>query len=105
MMSYFCRPIDCAVCRQDYVASLGFTCNKCSDSTKGIAMAFVFTAISVAVLAAAMWYLMSSEIREEERGVMGQVIRRLLVQSGKIIIVAWQILTQVRRKHGAFPRL
>ncbi|CAM9697984.1 unnamed protein product, partial [Ascophyllum nodosum] len=57
-------------------------------------LAFVFIVISAAVLASAVWHMISSEIQGGRRGVVGQVIRRLPVQSVKITIVSWQILTQ-----------
>ena len=86
---------DCAVCGDGYVASLGFTCDKCSGNTKGIIVASIFAAVFVSVVVAIVWHLMSSETRGTNRGIVNYVTRRVPIQAVKIIIVAWQILTQV----------
>ena len=66
-------------------------------------MASVFAAVSVIVLVAVVWHLMSSETERTSEGVVNRVIRRVPVQAMKIIIVAWQILTQVIREQVSTP--
>lgn len=42
--------------------------------------------------------------RAPAQGIVHRVTRLVPIQSVKIVIIAWQILTQVRRRHHAFPK-
>ena len=88
---------DCAICNDGYSESLGFTCNMCSDSTTGIVFATVFAlALFLAVLLAVS-YLLSTELeRGTKRACVERLMRYIPVQSIKVVIVAWQIVIQVR---------
>ncbi len=50
---------------------------------------------------AAVSYLLSGESGARRRGVVERVGRYIPLQSLKILIVAWQILTQVRERNGS----
>lgn len=87
---------DCSVCSNGYTADLSLTCSKCSDSTGGIVLAAVLTAVALAVVGTVVSHVMSGEVRPEGAGTVGRLRRYIPLQSLKIVIVAWQILTQVR---------
>lgn len=52
--------------------------------------------VAVAVVVAAASHVVSGEARAEGEGVVGRFRRHIPLPSLKIVIVAWQILTQVR---------
>lgn len=87
--------VDCSVCEDDYAKGPGFTCTKCIENVWGIIVATIFLALSVIITFAAVKYLLSVEIGARQ-GILARILRRVPLQSVKIIIVAWQILTQVR---------
>lgn len=89
--------VDCSVCIDGYAKSTGFTCTKCDENVRGIAVATIFLVISMVIIFTAMKYLMSVGMGAR-RGIIARIIRRVPLQSVKIIIVAWQILTQVRHR-------
>ena len=94
---------DCAVCGDGYVATLGFSCDRCSGNTKSVVVTSIFTGVSAFIAAAIIRYLMSSEIQGGGRGIVDRMTRHVPVQAMKIIIVAWQILTQVTHVKAHFP--
>ena len=57
-------------------------------------MAFVFLLASVAFL---YYYMLSLETEGADRGIVARLRRFIPLQFVKIVIVVWQILTQVRR--------
>lgn len=71
-------------------------CSKCSNSVGGIILAVVLSLVALAVAVAVVVYVMSGEARSEETGVIGCLARYIPLQSIKIVVVVWQILTQVR---------
>ncbi|CAN0573402.1 unnamed protein product, partial [Ectocarpus sp. 12 AP-2014] len=87
----------CAVCETDYSSSLAHICTHCSSSRRQGLMGIAAIAVIVTVFAfVAIFQYMSST--EHEEGILGCFRRRVLgavpVQSLKIIVVVWQILTQ-----------
>lgn len=95
--------VDCAVCSDGYTSELGFVCRKCVGSAGGIVLAAVLTAVLLAAVVAVVSYVMSGESGERRRGLVDRVARYVPLQSFKIVIVAWQILTQVggRKYHSS----
>ena len=87
---------DCSVCSKSYSPGLNFVCQKCSDSTNGIAVTVVIIALVIAFGLTIFSYLVSAEVGGAGRGIVDRVTRWVPMQSIKIIVVAWQILTQVR---------
>lgn len=87
---------DCSICVDGYTASLGYVCSKCSDSTAGIVLAAFLALAALCVAVAVVSYVMSGEHGSRGKGLAGRVARFIPLQSVKIVIVAWQILTQVR---------
>lgn len=89
--------IDCSICSEGYTEQLSFRCGKCPEnSAGGIAVAVVLAVVVLLVAAAAVSYLMSGEAGvSRERGVIERLTQYIPLQSVKIVIVAWQILTQV----------
>ena len=87
---------DCSVCSKTYAPGLNFSCQKCSDGTKGIAITLVIMVLLIAFGLAISSYLVSAEVGGAGRGIVDRAMRWVPMQSIKIIVVAWQILTQVR---------
>eukprot|EP00903_Cladosiphon_okamuranus_P016020 g14792.t1 len=85
----------CAICSEGYTAQIGLTCSKCSDSTGGIVLAAVVAVVALLVAVAVVSYVTSSERGATGPGMVERVGRYIPLQSLKIVIVAWQILTQV----------
>lgn len=86
---------DCSVCGRGYTSGLSFTCSKCSNSAGGIILAVVVIVVAVTVIVFVVLYVMSGEARIGG-GIIECLPRYIPLQSLKIVIVAWQILTQVR---------
>ena len=63
-------------------------------------MAVVFFLASIAFLS----YMLSGEIEGTDQGIVARVTRFIPLQSVKIVIVVWQILTQVSRTATVFRR-
>lgn len=76
------------------MASLGFKCTKCPDRERRVVIAVVLAAVGVGAVVVIANYLVSGEMGGT--GVLDRVMRRMPLSSLKILIVAWQILTQVR---------
>lgn len=99
---------DCAICEKDYTESLGFTCTACSKNERGFAVMFMFIGLFVLAGFSGLLYLVwpvdSSQVAVDDansigmkkslKGVFHFLVKRS--QSFKIIIVVWQIVTQVR---------
>ena len=86
---------DCSVCSENYAPNLSFTCRKCFDRRVGVATAVVLAVLVLAVGLVVILYLVSAEEGGAGRGIVNRVMKRIPMQSVKIIIVVWQILTQV----------
>eukprot|EP00752_Nemacystus_decipiens_P008612 g7691.t1 len=87
----------CAVCESGYASSLAHTCTRCSGSRRDglVAAAVIVGTAALCVLVAFCAYLLSAETGERRRGCIHQsVSAKFPLQSLKIIIVVWQILTQ-----------
>ena len=56
--------------------------------------------MAIAVGFAMVSYLVSADVGGAGRGIVDRVTRRIPMQSVKIVVVAWQILTQVRGASG-----
>ncbi|CBN75178.1 polymorphic Outer membrane protein G/I family [Ectocarpus siliculosus] len=84
----------CAVCSEGYSAQLGFTCRTCSDSAGGIALAAALAVVGLVALVAVVSYVTSGEEDGKGRGIVERVGRYIPLQSVKIVVVAWQIMTQ-----------
>ena len=87
---------DCAICSEGYTAQFGFVCNKCSSSTAGIVLAAFLAVVAALIVAVAVVsYATSGEGNGKGQGLVERVARYIPLQSVKIVIVVWQILTQV----------
>ena len=96
---------DCAICSDGYSASLGFTCNICSNSPGGIALAVIFALVSLVAMISMATYLLSAELeRGAAKAFVERLLRRIPVQSVKVVIIAWQIVTQVRLSKNVYRR-
>lgn len=84
------------MCSANYAGGLGFTCTECSGSTDGIAVAAALSVVAALVLVVVIAYLFSDKSRSGTSGIVDPISKNVPLQSLKIIIVAWQIITQVR---------
>lgn len=87
--------VDCAVCTVNYSKGPGFTCIKCSENGWGILATAVFVVIAMVMAFTAFTYLTSAEIMGTIRETIARLLGLVPLYSIKIIIVAWQIVTQV----------
>lgn len=94
---------DCAVCSDGYAASLGFSCTRCSDGKRRVAVAVVLGVFALTGAVAAIIYLVSSPRKGRGESLVDAWKKYVPFQSVKIVIVAWQILTQVRQGRGVVP--
>lgn len=99
MTFYICLSLppltaDCAVCSDGYAESLSYTCSSCSDR-KASVMAMVALPITVVLCVAFLGYMVSKEREAWPAGRLHWLKRLLPLQSLKIMIVVWQILTEV----------
>lgn len=90
------RPLtaDCAICSDGYAESLSYTCGSCSDR-KARLVAMVALSITVMLGVAFLGYMVSKERNARPGGRFHRLKRLLPLQSLKIVIVVWQILTEV----------
>eukprot|EP00752_Nemacystus_decipiens_P007555 g6749.t1 len=84
----------CAVCSEGYLAQFGFVCGKCSNSAAGVVLAVVLAVVAFFAVVAVVSYATTGEGNGKGRGLVERVARYVPLQSVKIVIVAWQILTQ-----------
>lgn len=97
-----CSFTDCAVCDTDYSPSLDHTCTRCSSSRRqGLVAAVVIGAIAaVFAIAVICQYMLSAELENSKtRCFHRRVLAAVPVQALKIIVVVWQIVTQVWPSH------
>lgn len=95
---------DCSVCTHDYTPTLEYVCNECSYSEGRLALVVVISVLSVAAFAVFVSFMVSEEWEDARHGIVARIAPYLPLQSLKIIVVAWQILTQVRVHMYAFIR-
>ncbi|CAB1118550.1 unnamed protein product [Ectocarpus sp. CCAP 1310/34] len=86
----------CSICSGGYTKQLGFSCTKCSENKAGGIVVIVMVAIlTILAAVAVVSYVMS---RDDDGGAEGGFVERVAghipLQSVKIVIVSWQILTQ-----------
>lgn len=83
--------------------TLLFTCTKCLDSGGGIAIIIVVAVFFMGAGIALCKYLVSGEMVDARQGIIHSVAKRLPREFIKIIVVVWQILTQVRGAINCIP--
>lgn len=89
----------CSVCQEKHMSTPNFRCVDCQDNTIDMA-AVAGNLLAFTVIIVLVWYMLSGTHVAaypyfRRRRAMEAWKRRL--QSFKIVVVAWQILTQVRR--------
>ena len=87
---------DCSICSKTYVSGTSFSCRKCSDRAIAITIVAILVVLATVIGLATVSYLVSAEGVGSGRGIMKVIMSRVPTQSVKIVIVVWQILTQVR---------
>ena len=86
------------MCKEDYYTTLAFTCEKCSTSSRTTALVLAIVlmggaAVSVVFLTAYLVSVEPGEARMTRRDV--KLLRSLPLQAIKILVIMWQILTEV----------
>ena len=87
---------DCSVCSKNYVSTRRFTCRECPDRTLEIAIVVIVALLASSVSLGVVSYLVSTEVVGAGQGIVARLKERIPKESIKIIVVMWQILTQVR---------
>lgn len=96
-------PPDCAVCADDYAWGEGYTCIECRNATAHTTqvLGIVVLVILAGVLARVLQYLVSLPRPTSGRNMsrwqryITRAYQAIPIQAIKIIIVAWQIITEV----------
>ena len=89
--------LDCAVCSPGYSTTLPYHCNKCLEKTSlGIFVVAILASIVVCFLVCCM---LSSGGHSNTGGSTASLEAIISLQSFKIILVSWQIVTQVRGRN------
>ena len=91
--------VDCAVCSEEYWKGSSYTCTKCSDNVWRKTAAAVAAVITIIIAFATLKYMVSVGGERAKGGITARLIRLVPLHSVKIIIVAWQILTQVNNDY------
>lgn len=91
---------DCSICSKNYASNIGFTCRECSERTMSITAVVVLGVLASVFGLSIILYLTSVEMAGCGEGIVDFVTRLIPLTSIKIIIITWQILTQVRGKQG-----
>lgn len=68
---------------------------KCSGSVSSIIATAAIVVIAIVIALTVFMFLTSAEIAETVRGITVRLLRLVPLHSIKIIIVTWQIVTQV----------
>ncbi|CAN0412480.1 unnamed protein product, partial [Pylaiella littoralis] len=84
----------CSVCSEGYSMSLAFTCTKCVNSDGGVAIMVAVAILILCVVIALCKHLVSGERDVDHEGIIGRFTKHLPLQSIKIVLVVWQIVTQ-----------
>eukprot|EP00752_Nemacystus_decipiens_P009937 g8861.t1 len=85
----------CGVCNNEYTSGPGYVCSKCSNSAGGIVLAVVLAVLVLCLAVAVVLHIMSGQVGEARtRACLERVGRYIPLQSVKIVLVSWQILTQ-----------
>lgn len=82
----------CSICSNGFSKSIGFECNKCSDSDNNVLIIIVFSILIIILVSIVLAYLVSAD--SARFGYFSRVKKYVPIQSVKIVIVVWQILTQ-----------
>ena len=89
---------DCSVCEKGYSATLAHTCKRCSGSDQTIILVVAIVAIVMATAGGAYLtvYLVSMEpANARTTRLHVKLLQYAPLQAFKILVVLWQILTQV----------
>lgn len=70
-------------------------CNECFADSLGIAITVVLLLLIMVAIAAALSYALVENANAAHTGFVDRVMRFIPLQSIKIVIVVWQIVTQV----------
>ena len=90
---------DCSICSDGYAEGFGFACDACPDKERVIVLAAVLAVFFLFGAAAVASYTMSIPLEGGCRGTIERLTRFIPLQSVKIVVVALQIVTQVRFVH------
>lgn len=100
--SMYLSDADCSICSDGHFSSASSTCNECSSSITGVVVTTILGVLIVLFLVFFLRYMVYGKWKSYDEGVVASWARHVL-PCLKIVIVAWQILTQVSMK-DAFPQ-
>ncbi|CAM9117457.1 unnamed protein product [Sphacelaria rigidula] len=84
----------CSICQENFATGPGYTCHSCSERTGGVILVIVLGVLAFGALVGFVLYMVSAGSGGGGRRIMARAAQVIPLQSIKIIIVAWQILTQ-----------
>jgi len=84
----------CSICSDGHSMTLSFTCEECMDTEAGSALMAIVVLVAMVAMLLLFKYLVSGEMDVKKQGIVHKTLKRLPLQSIKILIVVWQILTQ-----------
>ncbi|CAM9655567.1 unnamed protein product [Ectocarpus fasciculatus] len=84
----------CSICSDGYASNLGYTCSECFGRSGGIVFAVGISVLAVFMAVVVIMYIMSGEAGGRRIYLFERLGWYVPLQSVKIVIVSWQILTQ-----------
>lgn len=81
---------------EEYAPTLVYACTKCSRDDVGMGVTVVLLAFAVLLGTSFVAFMVSKDAEDSRWQIVSRLGSRLPRQSLKIVIVAWQIVTQVR---------
>ena len=94
-----CHATDCSLCSDGYAESYRFTCDTCPGKGSVIVLAAALAVIVVIGAAGVASYTMSGQLGRRGQGTIERLTRFIPLPSLKIVIVVFQIVTQVILAH------
>lgn len=93
MHAAWCSSADCAICSEGYFSSTRYTCTECPENSARAVGAVLTVAL---IVGAALVFFLFKALRGNRGGDRATPASwRKILLSLKIVVVAWQILTQV----------
>lgn len=83
------------MCSEGFVSRVQYACDSCAGEDGATAVIVILAILLSIFLLVLLWFLLSANATVEQNGIISRVTKNLPIQSLKIVIVVWQILTQV----------
>lgn len=94
LFRYFCTHADCSTCLEGYSPGIGYICRRCSGGIGSIIVTVTILVSAVAVALLVLFFWIHDKSTGGGQGLLTSMRRQLL--SLKIVIIVWQVTTQVK---------